>query len=231
MITTPYTFIATSTCVMNNLGVPVYTDIDPNTYNMDANQIERLIPFPATADRVPPELLSPLLPLQDCHLGKQSTGKPSGKRFSAPPQDDRHRPPPRLTPALPSACHCPSARDRGGTAPLSRPTPPDRDSSRRQPRSSSRSISRVDDAGDHGHDSHTLGQFCRQRPSQPLDGPFCSTVRSDLRSAFPSPPRAEVDNHAPPPLYHRRQEVPDDHWHKKRRYVSGSNWRSDGTCY
>ena len=43
VITTPYTFIATSTCIMNNLGVPVYTDIDPNTYNMDADQIEGLI--------------------------------------------------------------------------------------------------------------------------------------------------------------------------------------------
>jgi dTDP-4-amino-4,6-dideoxygalactose transaminase len=43
VITTPYTFIATSTCIMNNFGVPVYTDIDPNSYNMDATQIEGLI--------------------------------------------------------------------------------------------------------------------------------------------------------------------------------------------
>ncbi|MBI2433164.1 MAG: DegT/DnrJ/EryC1/StrS family aminotransferase [Candidatus Hydrogenedentes bacterium] len=40
VITTPYTFIATTTCIMNNMAVPVYTDIDPATYNMDAGQIE-----------------------------------------------------------------------------------------------------------------------------------------------------------------------------------------------
>jgi dTDP-4-amino-4,6-dideoxygalactose transaminase len=43
VITTPYTFIATSTCIMNQLAVPVYTDIDPETYNMDADQIESRI--------------------------------------------------------------------------------------------------------------------------------------------------------------------------------------------
>jgi len=43
VITTPYTFIATSLCIMNQLAVPVYTDIDPHSYNMDAAQIEGLI--------------------------------------------------------------------------------------------------------------------------------------------------------------------------------------------
>lgn len=43
VITTPYTFIATSTCIMNNFAVPVYTDIEADTYNMDADQIEGLI--------------------------------------------------------------------------------------------------------------------------------------------------------------------------------------------
>ena len=43
VITTPYTFIATSTCIMNNLAIPVYTDIDGEAYNMDADQIEGLI--------------------------------------------------------------------------------------------------------------------------------------------------------------------------------------------
>lgn len=43
VITTPYTFIATSLCIMNQLAVPVYTDIDPHSYNMDASQIEGLI--------------------------------------------------------------------------------------------------------------------------------------------------------------------------------------------
>ncbi|MGE4003900.1 MAG: DegT/DnrJ/EryC1/StrS family aminotransferase, partial [Planctomycetaceae bacterium] len=43
VITTPYTFIATSKCIMNQLAVPVYIDIDPASYNMDASQIEGLI--------------------------------------------------------------------------------------------------------------------------------------------------------------------------------------------
>ena len=43
VITTPYTFISTSLCIMNSFAVPVYTDIDSATYNMDPDQIERLI--------------------------------------------------------------------------------------------------------------------------------------------------------------------------------------------
>ncbi len=43
VITTPYTFIATSLCIMNQLAVPVYTDIDPHSYNMDVSQIAGLI--------------------------------------------------------------------------------------------------------------------------------------------------------------------------------------------
>ncbi len=43
VITTPYTFIATSKCTMNQLAVPVYTDIDPASYNMNPAQIEGLI--------------------------------------------------------------------------------------------------------------------------------------------------------------------------------------------
>jgi len=43
VITTPYTFIATSLCIMNAFAVPVYTDVEPDSYNMDADQIEGLI--------------------------------------------------------------------------------------------------------------------------------------------------------------------------------------------
>ena len=43
VITTPYTFIATSKCIMNELAVPVYTDIEPDSYNMNVDQIEGLI--------------------------------------------------------------------------------------------------------------------------------------------------------------------------------------------
>jgi dTDP-4-amino-4,6-dideoxygalactose transaminase len=43
VITTPYTFFATSGCVLNANALPVYIDIDPDTYNLDSNQIEAAI--------------------------------------------------------------------------------------------------------------------------------------------------------------------------------------------
>lgn len=43
VITTPYTFIATSTCILNAGALPVYVDIDPDTYNLDPRQIEQAI--------------------------------------------------------------------------------------------------------------------------------------------------------------------------------------------
>ncbi|MBX7255717.1 MAG: DegT/DnrJ/EryC1/StrS family aminotransferase [Candidatus Hydrogenedentes bacterium] len=43
VITTPYTFIATTTCILNAGAIPVYVDIDPETYNLDADRIESAI--------------------------------------------------------------------------------------------------------------------------------------------------------------------------------------------
>jgi len=43
VITTPYTFIATSLCVLNQGGIPVYVDIDPDTYNINPDLIEEAI--------------------------------------------------------------------------------------------------------------------------------------------------------------------------------------------
>ncbi len=43
VITTPYTFIATTTCILNNFAIPVYVDIDPESYNIDARKIEAAI--------------------------------------------------------------------------------------------------------------------------------------------------------------------------------------------
>jgi len=43
VITTPYTFFATSMCILNHMALPVYVDIDPNTYNIDPKRIEEAI--------------------------------------------------------------------------------------------------------------------------------------------------------------------------------------------
>ena len=43
VITTPYTFFATSLCVLNQWALPVYVDIDPETYNIDPERIEAAI--------------------------------------------------------------------------------------------------------------------------------------------------------------------------------------------
>ena len=43
VITTPYTFFATSECILNANALPVYVDIDPETYNIDASKIEEAI--------------------------------------------------------------------------------------------------------------------------------------------------------------------------------------------
>ncbi|QSQ10400.1 UDP-4-amino-4-deoxy-L-arabinose--oxoglutarate aminotransferase [Koleobacter methoxysyntrophicus] len=43
VITTPITFAASANCVLYQGGIPVFADIDPKTYNIDTNQIEKKI--------------------------------------------------------------------------------------------------------------------------------------------------------------------------------------------
>jgi dTDP-4-amino-4,6-dideoxygalactose transaminase len=43
VITTPYTFFATSGCILNANALPVYVDIDRQTYNLDPARIEEAI--------------------------------------------------------------------------------------------------------------------------------------------------------------------------------------------
>lgn len=43
VITTPYTFFATSSSILAMNALPVYTDIDPETYNLDPDRIEAAI--------------------------------------------------------------------------------------------------------------------------------------------------------------------------------------------
>ncbi len=43
VITTAYTFIATSSAILSRFALPVYVDIDPETYNLDPARIEEAI--------------------------------------------------------------------------------------------------------------------------------------------------------------------------------------------
>lgn len=43
VITTPFTFVATATSILHVGAMPVFCDIDPKTFNIDADQIEGLI--------------------------------------------------------------------------------------------------------------------------------------------------------------------------------------------
>jgi len=49
VITTPYSFVATSHSLLWNKLTPVFADIDPNTYNIDPHKIEALITPQTTA--------------------------------------------------------------------------------------------------------------------------------------------------------------------------------------
>ncbi len=43
VITTPYTFIATATCILHNCGIPIFADVDLRTRNIDPDSIRKLI--------------------------------------------------------------------------------------------------------------------------------------------------------------------------------------------
>ena len=43
VITTPYTFIASTNCILYEKAMPIFADIDPVTFNIDVNQLEAKI--------------------------------------------------------------------------------------------------------------------------------------------------------------------------------------------
>ena len=43
VIVTPWTMVATATAILHWNGIPVFADIDPKTFNLDPEKVERLI--------------------------------------------------------------------------------------------------------------------------------------------------------------------------------------------
>lgn len=43
VITTPYTFVASSSCILNAAAIPVFVDVEADTYNIDPNLVEEKV--------------------------------------------------------------------------------------------------------------------------------------------------------------------------------------------
>ncbi len=52
VITTPYTFFATASCITRNGGIPFFVDIDPSTFNLDLDQVEQALRNHPLRDRI-----------------------------------------------------------------------------------------------------------------------------------------------------------------------------------
>ncbi|NLP11020.1 DegT/DnrJ/EryC1/StrS family aminotransferase [bacterium] len=64
VITTPYTFVATIDAILLNNALPVFVDVDPDTWQIDADRIEAKI-TPATRALLPVHILGGI-----CHMDK-----------------------------------------------------------------------------------------------------------------------------------------------------------------
>ncbi len=61
VITTPYTFFATASCIVRNGGTPMFVDVDPYSYNIDLDKVEELL---ITNNRAPhPHTIKAIIPV------------------------------------------------------------------------------------------------------------------------------------------------------------------------
>lgn len=67
VITTPYTFFATASCIVRLGGIPIFVDIDPVTYNIDLDMVEELLSgqleFKVRGDLVDPRKIKAIIPV------------------------------------------------------------------------------------------------------------------------------------------------------------------------
>ncbi|MGQ9856107.1 MAG: DegT/DnrJ/EryC1/StrS family aminotransferase [Fervidobacterium sp.] len=74
VITTPYTFFATASCIVRNGGVPVFVDVDPETYNIDLEQVEQAIKKENAKVVIPVHLFGRTVDFEKLHFLKVKYG-------------------------------------------------------------------------------------------------------------------------------------------------------------
>jgi len=52
VITSPFTFFATASCITRNGATPIFADIDPETFNLDLDQVEEILKTHKKSDRI-----------------------------------------------------------------------------------------------------------------------------------------------------------------------------------
>ncbi|MEJ5258408.1 MAG: DegT/DnrJ/EryC1/StrS family aminotransferase [Fervidobacterium sp.] len=74
VVTTPYTFFATASCIVRNGGVPVFVDVDPETYNIDLEQVEHAIRKENAKAVIPVHLFGRTVDFEKLHFLKVKYG-------------------------------------------------------------------------------------------------------------------------------------------------------------
>ncbi len=71
VITTTYTFFATASCITRNGAIPVFVDIDPETYNLDLNAVEKILKTEKISAIIPVHLFGQSVDFNDLLLLKE----------------------------------------------------------------------------------------------------------------------------------------------------------------
>ncbi|MDK2885922.1 MAG: hypothetical protein PWP54_480 [Thermosipho sp. (in: thermotogales)] len=74
VITTPYTFFATASAIVRNNGVPIFVDVDKETYNIDLNQVEKVLKKEKIFGIIPVHLFGQTVNLEDLLFLKEKYG-------------------------------------------------------------------------------------------------------------------------------------------------------------
>ncbi|QTA38653.1 DegT/DnrJ/EryC1/StrS family aminotransferase [Thermosipho ferrireducens] len=74
VITTPYTFFATASSIVRNGGKPVFVDVEPESYNIDLNQVEYVLKNETVFGIIPVHLFGQTVDLEGLNYLKEKYG-------------------------------------------------------------------------------------------------------------------------------------------------------------